>query len=193
MLEKILKSKAETKVLGVVLFSDGLHLREIARRAGVSPYEAKRELDNLLGIGVLEKKPIGGQVHFYLKSACPFITELKGLYMKTDGIFAIIKKHLFKLGLKYAVVYGSTAKGEFQEKSDVDLLLIGDVDEFELDAIMLKIQKETGREVNYILWKESELRKKIKEKGAFINSVIKNPKIMIIGDEHEFVRPRKKR
>lgn len=40
-LELLLRSTAEAKVNRVVLFSDGLHLREIARRAGISSFEAK--------------------------------------------------------------------------------------------------------------------------------------------------------
>ena len=51
MLNLILRSKAEVKVLSVILFQDGLHLREIARQANISPFEARRE------ILILQKRP----------------------------------------------------------------------------------------------------------------------------------------
>ena len=51
MLEKLLHGKAEVNLLGVVIFIDGLHLREIARKVGISSSEAKRELDILVSAG----------------------------------------------------------------------------------------------------------------------------------------------
>jgi len=187
MLEKILKSKAEVNILGIVLFSEGLHLREIARRAEISSYEAKRELDNLIQLGVLRKEKKGNLVLFYSNPECPFLFELRNLYLKTEGIFAILKEKLPK-NLKYALIYGSMAKGDFNEKSDVDLLLIGDINEQKIESKILEIQKKVGREINYILWTEQELKQKIKRKGGFIKSILKNPIIMIIGDKNEFIR-----
>ncbi|MCK4319010.1 hypothetical protein KAW38_00370 [Candidatus Micrarchaeota archaeon] len=86
MLERLLRSKAEVSILGIVLFQEGLYLREIARMASLSPSEAKKELDNLVSLGVLRKKRHGNQVFFSLNANCPFLDELKGLYLKTEGV-----------------------------------------------------------------------------------------------------------
>ncbi len=188
MLEKILKSKAEVKILGIVLFTDGLHLREISRLANVSPYETKRELDNFTKLGILNRKPKGNLRLFYLNPNCPILTELKNLYLKTEGIFSIIKKELTDKGLKYALVYGSMANETFNEGSDLDLLLIGNINETKLEKIILNIQQTTKREINYVLWTETELKGKLKNKGGFINSILKKHIIMIIGDKNEFIR-----
>ena len=53
MLETLLYSKAEVDVLGIVLFEDGLHLREIARRAKRPAPQAMRELNRLVRAGLL--------------------------------------------------------------------------------------------------------------------------------------------
>ncbi|MCX6777321.1 MAG: nucleotidyltransferase domain-containing protein [Candidatus Micrarchaeota archaeon] len=189
MLERLLRSRAEVAVLGIVLFSDGLHLREIARRAGVSPSEAKHELDALAALGVLAKTAKGNLVLYELNPKCPFISELKGLYLKTEGPIPLLKKELGRLkGLRYAFVYGSFAGGNFTERSDIDLLVIGDVGEGEVDRACFEVQKKTMREINYILWSEGDFSKKLKEGGAFVSSIVKEGKIWLVGDGNEFER-----
>lgn len=189
MLEKLLRSKAEVAVLGVALFSDGLHLREIARRAGVSAPEAKRELDSLVWLGALAKTEKGNMSIYTLNSSCPFINELRGLYLKTEGPIPLLKKELSKLaGLHYAFIYGSFASGNFNERSDIDLFLAGEIETEEADRICFGIQNKTMREINYILWSEADLKKKMKEGGAFVSSLVKKEKIWLVGDAGGFER-----
>jgi uncharacterized protein len=189
MLEKLLRSKAEVAVLGIALFSDGLHLREIARRAGISPPEAKRELDSLVGLGALAKAAKGNMSIYTMNPACPFINELKGLYLKTEGPIPLLKKELSKLeGLRYAFIYGSFASGDFSERSDIDLFLAGEVEAGEADKACFDVQKKTLREINYILWSEADLKKKLKEGGAFVSSLAKKGKIWLVGDADGFER-----
>lgn len=183
-----MRSNAEVNVLGVVLFSENLHLREISRRAGVSPPEAKRELDNLLSLGVLRKEAKGNLSLFRLNRGCPFLKELTGLYLKTDGLFEQVKDAVSSVGgVKYAFIYGSFARDDFNEASDVDVFVVGAADDDELSKAFLNVQKKTGREINYILWSEKDLKKKLAERKGFVKSVVRGKKIWLCGDENEFV------
>lgn len=188
MLEKLLRSTAECKVLGVVLFSGRLHLREIARRASVSPFEARRELGILCGARVLKSEKEGRQVYFSRDERCVFWQDLKNLYLKTDGVFAELKKGLDKLdGIKYAFIYGSMAGGKDRPNSDVDLMVIGSINEDELDRVVFGIQRKTGREINYILWGEAMMGKRAQEGSSFLKEIIKSKRAWLAGDENEFV------
>ena len=82
MLERLFRSKAEVSVLGVVLFSESLHLREIARRAGISSSEAKKELDNLVDLGLLFTERKGNLVLFYSDRRCTFLEDLRNVFLK---------------------------------------------------------------------------------------------------------------
>ncbi len=189
MLETLLKSRAEIAILGVALFSENLHLREIGRRAGVSPSEAKRELDGLVGIGLLRVEKKWRTSVYSLNQACPFLSELKGLYLKTEGLIPAAREEFMRLkGIKFAFIYGSMASGKFGEKSDADVLAIGSEDADRVSETCLALQKRFLREVNFVLWKEGEMRQKIREGRAFITSVLKNKKIWLAGDEDEFGR-----
>lgn len=189
MLENLLRSKAEVKILGVVLFFEGLHLREISRRAGVSPYEAKRELENLEGLGVLNSEKRGNQLVFHTNEECPFLQDLKNLYRKTEGIFPELKNALVKIkDVQYAFVFGSTAKGAETPRSDIDLMVIGSISEDALGEKVFKIQKKTGREINFILWTPADLEEKMRRRSSFLKNLLKNKRIWLAGDEDEFVR-----
>ena len=187
MLEKLLKSRAAARVLGEVFSEDGLHLREVARRAGISPSEAKRELDNLVALGVLERKKTGSVVAFSLNTACPFLQELKGLYQKTDGVFRALAQALAATeGVKYAFVFGSSAAGRERKASDVDLLVVGGVEEEALAGKVFEVQKKTGKEINFVLWSERDLREKARKKSGFLKSVFSGEKVWLAGDGNEF-------
>lgn len=187
MLERLFRSGAEVKVLGVALFRNDLHLREISRLASVSVSEAKKELDSLIEIGVLKSQKRGNLVVFNINPLCPFIEELKLLYMKTEGIFRQLRNALSGIGgIKYAFVYGSVAKGSFREKSDLDLFIIGHVDEEKVAAACLKVQSESGREINFIIWEESNFVREVSMGNSFANAVAKNRKLWLWGEENGF-------
>ena len=194
MLELFLRSGAEVKVLGVVLFTDGLHLREIARRAGVSPYEAKRELGILARAGLLSGERKGRQIFFTVNGGCPFLGELRGLYLKTEGVVERIKGALVGFpGIRYTFVFGSFAGGKAGRHSDLDLMIIGDVDEKAVADALFAVQQSTGREINFIIWAMADLKEKIKSSSGFLKSIVSGDIIWLGGDRDGFIRAVEKR
>lgn len=189
MLEKLLRSSAEVKVLGVVLFEGNLHLREIARRAGVSPFEARRELRILSDSGVLIPEKKGNQLIFRENADCPFLGDLKGLYLKTEGAIPEIKAALGQFpGIEFAFIFGSTASGSHRAASDIDLMVIGTVEEERLSDSLMKIQSKSKKPVNYVLWTGKDLLEKVNKGSSFLKNVVKNRRIWLAGDEDEFIR-----
>ena len=189
MLEKLLRSTAEVNTLGVILFNEGLHLREIARRAGLTPSESKRELDNLVGLGLLHSEKRGNQTIFNTNPECPFFSDLKNLYLKTEGVFHQLSSSLSPLkGIDHAFVFGSAASGKDKSRSDIDLMVIGGIDEDELAKSIFKVQKQTSREINFILWTNNDLEDKINKNNSFLKNILKNRMVFIVGEKDEFVR-----
>ena len=187
MLEMLIKSRVAVSVIGVALFHDGLHLREIARRAGTSSSQAKRELDSLVALGVLGKEKKGNICVYHQRKESPIFGDLRNLYLKTDGVAGEVGARLLKVnGISRAFIYGSMASGAFGERSDVDVLVVGAAEDGVLSQAMFEVQKKTGREINYILWGEKDYAQKVKEKGAFFKSVAKGKKIWLIGEKVGF-------
>jgi predicted nucleotidyltransferase len=120
------------------------------------------------------------------------IDELKRIFLKTEGVGTQIFKNLDKKKIQYALIYGSFAKGTESTKSDIDLLVIGDVDEDSLLASISKAEKKIGREINFIHWTPKEFVQKAKEKIPLLVEILKTDVIMMIGEQSELKRAIKK-
>jgi predicted nucleotidyltransferase len=86
-------------------------------------------------------------------------------------------------GIKYAFIFGSYAKGEENAQSDIDLIVVGDVDIDSIDERMTGLEKKLGRSINYLTFDEREFSRKRRKRDGFIMEVLKDKKIMLIGDE----------
>jgi len=60
--------------------------------------------------------------------------------------------------IKEVYIFGSWAEGSSDELSDIDLLIIGEVDKFELRGILREIEKVFGCKLDELLWSSQRLR-----------------------------------
>jgi len=86
-------------------------------------------------------------------------------------------------GISQAFIYGSFAKGKEKEDSDIDLLIIGEVNEDKLIEVISKLEKKLQREINYSIYRKGDFNKKKKEGNSFILDILKEKKISLIGYE----------
>ena len=193
MLERLLHSKAAVKVLGFVIWNNGFHLREIARQCGISPSEAKKELDLLVAIGLLDRNKSGNQMLFHINPHCPFLLDIKNLYQKTTGVFPVLQEMLASFDLTYSFVFGSLARRTEKKTSDIDLMIIGNESDSTISHAIFKIQKQLSREINFIHWTEEDFQEKLRTKNSFLANIVDQKVIWIRGDEDEFVRIVKER
>lgn len=108
MLEKLFKSKTTVRLLNLLIFSPPLHLREIARRAAVSPSETKKELDILLSLGLITEKKTGQQKLFAKNNESLIIGEISSIFRKMDGVTLELRKVLkSEPKVRYAFIFGS--------------------------------------------------------------------------------------
>jgi predicted nucleotidyltransferase len=188
MIEKIFGSRIRAKILGWFFThpEESFFVRQIATILQEDPTNLSREMSKLENLGILTSKKIGNTKHFQANPHCAFFRELKGLVLKTAGVAGQIKVALERLtGVQFAFIYGSYAKGEEKAHSDVDLMIIGDVDLNQLDPLASSLEKRLGREVNYLLFSQVEFQAKKRAKDGFLMDVLGEVKIMVIGNENE--------
>jgi len=88
-------------------------------------------------------------------------------------------------GIKTAFIYGSFAKGEEKGNSDIDLFLVGNINEDELIQKISGLESELNREINHTIYTKEEFKKEIENKNSFILEVLKEPKIFLVGKQDE--------
>lgn len=188
VLEKIFGSRIRAKVLAWFFMhpDESFFVRQLANILNEDSTNLSRELSRLEKVGILSSIKQANLKYFQANKNCPFLHELKGLVLKTVGVIGELKSSLEKLPhIKSAFVYGSYAKGKEKAGSDVDLMVIGDIDLDRLDSLINNIEKRLGRSINYVPYDYKEFLRKRREGDGFIADVLKDRKIMLIGDERE--------
>ncbi|MFH1227253.1 MAG: nucleotidyltransferase domain-containing protein [Planctomycetota bacterium] len=180
------KTRAELFRLYFTNPEAGYYLRELERTLGIPVSMVRTELVRLEKNGIFTSSRKANLVYFYLNKSYPLFSELKSIVSKTVGVRGMLGKILGRLaGVEAAFIYGSFAKNTENAKSDIDLFVIGKLDEYELAGQIRKAGKTLKREINYSLFSRADFDNGKKNKDSFISDLISNPKIFLIGDDHD--------
>ncbi|MGB9939527.1 nucleotidyltransferase domain-containing protein [Methanosarcina sp.] len=148
------------KILGWFLShpASSININELARELEVSPGSVNRFTDLFYREHLVDMKKIGTAHMFTLKDSSYVVKELK----KTFMVLKLWKGKLEELAPNAIslAVYGSTASGCFDEKSDIDILVIGAEQDVNYTFVP-EIETEVGHElqVTVIPYYEWESRK----------------------------------
>lgn len=136
---------AGVKILNFFIFHprEEIHLKGIAKKLKISSSTAKFYCDLFEKEKLLNVKEQGNLRIFSLNNEYVFVKELKKVFalisFKSLGIESIIKEGSL-------AIYGSHASGEFDEESDIDLIVIGKEKDVNKNLV-LKFEKESGKQV----------------------------------------------
>ena len=184
MLEALIPSRTRVKLLTLFLLNpeNEYYLREIVRRTDENYNSVRRELANLKSFGLITGQRKGNQQYDMVNRDFFLYDELQKVVLKTEGVVKIIKEDLASFSVVECMfIFGSFAQGTAGSKSDIDLFIVGDVDENTLIPLIHKSELVIKREINYVLMHSDEFRKRMKAKDPFVTNVMKEPKIMITG------------
>ena len=160
-----------------------LYVRQLASILKEDPGNLSKELSRLVNEGIFIAEAKGNQKHFYLNKRYPLHGELKSILFKTVGLEGRLRGIIKKIkGIKLSFIYGSYAANKENASSDVDLLIVGKLDENELLKEIESAERVLGREINYNIYPATEFKERIMKKDNFITNILKRPKIMLKGE-----------
>lgn len=115
------------------------HVREIARLTGTVAGTLHKELSKLAGAGLLYKELIGNQLFYQVNPDCLILEELTLIFEKMNideqpsfapKMDALVENNRRKIlsiarekGIRNVRVFGSMARNDANEESDLDLLV----------------------------------------------------------------------
>lgn len=184
VLQALFSSRVRVGLLSIFLLNPEtpFHASALTQTVGAHYNAVWKELNHLERAGVLLSESSANTKFYRLNPRLPILSELRSIILKTVGVGDHIRNALGNLGqVNAAFIYGSFAAGDMDRQSDLDLMLIGQVDLNRLAPIIARLEKELGRAVNYSAYTPDEWREKQRE--PFIANVLSSPRIMLIGDE----------
>jgi predicted nucleotidyltransferase len=166
------------------------YINQLMKATGSGSGAIQRELKRMTEAGLIIREKKGNQVYYQANSKSPIFNELKSVVRKTFGVADVIREALvpFAKDIKAAFIFGSIAKSTDDRKSDIDVMIIGDITFDDAVSSVMKAQSVLSREINPIVYPVAEFRKRVVEKHDFITDVMQGEKIFLVGDEDELAR-----
>ncbi|MDI9819761.1 MULTISPECIES: nucleotidyltransferase domain-containing protein [unclassified Legionella] len=185
----ILFSEYRRRVLGLLLLhpDERYHVREIARLTSTTAGTLHRELSKLAKANILLRELSGNQVYYQANRNLPIYPELSSILKKTSGLVDVLFNSLAPLAekIEVACVFGSVAKGTENLGSDIDVLVIGDIDFTEIVTALYSAQTSLGREINPKIYSREQWKASLQKQELFIQEILNNPKLFIMGAEND--------
>ena len=163
------------------------YLTDLAKHLGLRPSSIQRELRALVGAGILRRRRDGNRVYFQPDPECPFLAELQGLLAKTAGLADVLREALgpFAKRIEWAFVFGSIARSDEDSRSDIDLMVVGDIGLSDLAPVLRPVEARLGRPMNPVVLRRAELLKKLRQRNHFVRKVLAGEKLFVLGREDE--------
>ena len=188
MLTEILSSRIRAEIFGMLFgtVDEAVHMREIERRSGFAIGTVQKELKKLLRLDLVKKHRDGNRLYYRANKEHPLYADIRGFVLKTVGLVDVIQNALRQNSdIKLAFVFGSIARHDEKARSDVDLMVIGNLGLKKLTSILAGLSDQIGREINPHALRIEEFIKRKVAREHFVTQVIEAPKIFIIGNENE--------
>lgn len=189
-LQDLFISRVRVKLLELFFTQTGemYYVREITRLIHEEINAVRRELDRMVGFGLLKSEQRGNRLYYFLNPRYPYHQELQRMVAKSTSIGKKFNQLRRKLGtLEFVMFSDLFAVGQGGKQGEIDILVIGDVVLSEVDALIKEEQAERGREINYAVFSLEEFDFRKTRRDPFIMDVLYGGRVMVIGSEMEFV------
>jgi len=189
-LEQVLGNKGSISVLRSLVRYKGriFTIRRLAEDAGISHTEATATIKDLEKFGIVQVQPVGKAYQISLNKKSYLLNKIIEPIFKVEqntlqDVISILKKNLVSKKIVSAVIFGSVARNEEKEDSDIDLLIVSN-DYDDAIEIVSKVIEEVSlmfhTKISHIIFSEKQIQSK--RKSDLINSIIKDH-ILIAGKE----------
>ena len=153
----IISSKTRIKLLIRLFFNPKAqsYLRELANEFNVSTNSVRGELNQLTKSNLLISKRKGRQVYYKANAEHPLFPELRSMVGKVIGMDRVIDGIVNRLGdLEKAYLLDDYAEGK--DTGIIDLLLVGNIDEYHLNDLSRKTERYIKRKIRSLVLSREE-------------------------------------
>lgn len=192
-LELVLGNKISISILRTLVKYKGkiYTIRSLAGDAGASHPEVSKTLTELEKFGIVQIQPIGRAYQISLNEKSYVLNKIIKPILRSEEktlteVISILNDHLGTKKIISSVIFGSVAKKEERDDSDIDLLVISNDFDHAISAVSdaaFEIALKFQSKISQIIFSESEFKSK-KKNSALVRSILDNH-IMIYGKQLE--------
>lgn len=188
MFEQLFGSKTRVKLLSLFYNNPDrpFYVREITRKIDEQINSVRRELQNLLNIGIVRSVSQSNRLYYEVNPKYKFHKELQSIFQRIPAKSKEIKqtkeedqilKGLQKAGnVRMAFLTGAFVRGSNQQ---IDIFIIGDMNKSRLSRVITDMEKEMNRELNYaaLTVEDFDYRRNLNDR--FLTDILDENKIVL--------------
>jgi len=155
----LISSKTRIKLLIRFFFNPNTssYLRELSKEFNVSTNSVREELNQLTRTKLLTFQKSGRQVFYKTNQEHPLFPELKSMVSKVMGIDQVVDGIVTRLGdLESAYLLDDYAEGK--DSGIIDLVLVGNVDQYHLNDLSRKTERYIKRKIRTLVLSRDEFK-----------------------------------
>ncbi|HEX8903219.1 MAG TPA: nucleotidyltransferase domain-containing protein, partial [Longimicrobiaceae bacterium] len=165
------------------------HVRDLQRRTRLSSASLQNELKRMEAVGALQREIEGDRVYYRAdEEVGPWGGWMRLLRNAADPAEVVREALVDAAELEAAFIFGSVARGDAREDSDVDLFLVGPRSvRSRAITLLSNLSYFIPRPLDVIGRDRDELRSQAE--NWFIRSVLAEPKIWLLGNRDLVASP----
>lgn len=191
MIDALFGSKTRVKLLHLFLNNPNraFYVREITRKIDEQINSVRRELANMLSIGIVQSEDSNNRLYYEVNQAYTHYEPLRAIFgdssattVATESPSSDWQKRLKPLGdVRLALLAGTLVRGS---TADLDVLLVGSINKTQAKKFIKDMEDEEGRSLNYTILTYEDFYYRLSIKDRFVTDII-NTKFTLLQDtEH---------
>ncbi len=204
MIEQLFGSKTRAKLLQLFYSNPNrsFYVREITRKIDEQINSVRRELSNLLSIGIIKSNADNNRLYYEVNQSYKYYEPLGMIFgglvvkkpsatKKSKGVDPIEKPVAPVAESEMAKAVRATGKVDIaiftgqltrDNRAGVDVLIVGDVNPTKVIHFIEELEKKEGMELSYTTMKPSDYEYRLEVRDRFLDGILEAKKQVIIND-----------
>jgi len=199
MIEQLFGSKTRVKLLQLFYSNPNraFYVREITRKIDEQINSVRRELANLLSIGIIASDTTNNRLYYEVNQDYEYYDPLRKIFggatdaavvdntkegaedaTPTTALSGPERDKLKSLGNVELALY--TGQFTRDESSGIDALIVGDINQHALQKFMAELEAQEGKEIRYTVMPSQEFSYRRQIKDRFITTVLASKKQVLV-------------
>ncbi len=199
MFEQLFGSKTRVKLLSLFLNNPNrpYYVREITRKIDEQINSVRRELSNLLAIGIVRSDSNNNRLYYEVNQKYQFYAPLRSIFTNisleeetdlkdTREDNELLKKLKATGNVQIAFETGTFVR---DHAAGTDFFIMGDVNRARVAKFMNELEHDLGREINYTVMTPEEYSYRQRLNDRFLASVMAAKKIILVDERSANLKP----
>ncbi|SRR6266540_4640309 len=192
MIEQLFGSKTRVKLLQLFYSNPNrsFYVREITRKIDEQINSVRRELANLLSVGIIVSDTTNNRLYYEVNQKYEYYDPLLAIFgeagsggkakaKKAAAAGEVNDEDAFKaLGRLEVVIY--TGQFTRDEASGIDILVVGEVNHNALQKYVADLEKQENKDIRYTVMSPTEFSYRRQIKDRFITTVLDSKKQVLV-------------